>query len=182
MSTAIIHVEGREILDSRGNPTVEATVVLEMDLYDDGEVDFSERLPTASWENLTGTRPTWVPEKKVNLLVQFTMERKPYVKDVPTLIELSSPEKRDVAELVISGTPVSRAIALGPGVPADRVAALRTAFEATMKDPEFLADCEKRKLGIDPISHQQLHAMITKIVTASPELVARVKKAIGQVE
>ena len=65
---------------------------------------------TASWENLTGTRPTWVPEKKVKLLVQFTMERKPYIKDVPTLIELSPPEKRDVAEFVISGTPVSRAM------------------------------------------------------------------------
>jgi tripartite-type tricarboxylate transporter receptor subunit TctC len=137
---------------------------------------------TASWENLNGTRPTWVPEKKVNLLVQFTMERKPYLKDVPTLIELSPPEKRDVAEFVVSGTPVSRAIALGPGVPADRVAALRMAFDATMKDPEFLAECEKRKLGIDPIGHQQLHAMITKIVSASPELVTRVKKAIGQVE
>ena len=137
---------------------------------------------TASWENLNGTRPTWVPEKKVNLLVQFTMERKPYLKDVPTLIELAAPEKRDVAEFVISGTPISRAIAVGPGVPADRVAALRKALEATMKDPVFLAEAEKRKLGIDLIGHQQLHAMIAKIVSASPELVTRVKKAIGQIE
>jgi tripartite-type tricarboxylate transporter receptor subunit TctC len=136
----------------------------------------------ASWENLNGTRPTWVPEKKVNLLVQFTMERKPYLKDVPTLVELAPPEKRDVAEFVISGTPISRAIAVGPGVPADRVAALRKAFEDTMKDPEFLAECEKRKLAIDPTGHRQLQAMITKIVSASPELVIRVKKAIGQID
>ena len=137
---------------------------------------------TASWENLNGTRPTWVPEKKVRLLVQFTMERKPYLKDVPTLLELAPPEKRDVAEFVISGTPISRAIAVGPGVPADRVAALRKAFEETMKDPAFLADCEKRKLSIDPTGHQQLEATIKKIVSASPELVTRVKKAIGQIE
>ena len=137
---------------------------------------------TASWENLNGTRPTWIPEKKVNLLVQFTMERKPYFKGVPTLVELTPPDKRDVAEFVISGTPVSRAIALGPGVPADRVAALRKAFEQAMKDPEFLAECEKRKLAIEPTPHQQLHAMIGKIVSASPELVTRVKKAIGQTE
>jgi tripartite-type tricarboxylate transporter receptor subunit TctC len=137
---------------------------------------------TASWENLSGTRPHWVPEKKVKLLAQFTLERKPYLKDVPTLIELSPPEKRDVAEFVISGTPISRAIALGPGVPADRVAALRKAFDALMKDPAFLADAEKRKLGIDPTGHQQLHAMINKIVSASPELITRVKKAIGQIE
>lgn len=136
----------------------------------------------ASWENLNGTRPTWVPEKKVNLLVQFTHERKPYFKDVPTLVELAPPDKKDVAEFVISGTPVARAIALGPGVPAERVAALRKAFEQTMKDPDFLADCDKRKLSIGPINHQQLHAMITKIVSANPELVTRVKKAIGQIE
>jgi len=137
---------------------------------------------TASLENLNGTRPTWIPEKKVKLLVQFTTQRKPYLNDVPTLVELSPPDKRDVAEFVISGTPVSRAIALGPGVPAERVAALRKAFEETMKDPEFLAECEKRKLAIEPTPHQQLHAMIGKIVSASPELVTRVKKAIGQIE
>jgi len=137
---------------------------------------------TASWENLNGTRPQWLAEKKVKLLAQFTLQRKPYLKDVPTLIELSPPEKREVAEFVISGTPVSRAIALGPGVPADRVAALRKAFEATMKDPAFLADAEKRKLSIDPTPHQQLHAMISKIVSASPELVDRVKVAIGQTQ
>ena len=137
---------------------------------------------TASWENLQGTRPQWLPEKKVKLLMQFTLERKPYLKDVPTLIELSPPEKRDVAEFVISGTPISRAMALGPEVPADRVAALRKAFDELMKDEAFLADCEKRKLGIDPTDHQKLAAMVNKIVSASPELVGRVKKAIGQIE
>ncbi len=136
---------------------------------------------TPSWENLIGTRPHWIAEKKVRLLAQFTLKRKPYIKEVPTLIELSPPDKRDVAEFVISGTPVSRAIGLGPNVPADRVAALRKAFEETMKDPAFLEECKKRKLSIDPTSHQELHAMITKIVTANPELVTRVKKAIGQI-
>ena len=135
---------------------------------------------TPSWENLSNSRPQWITEKKVNLLVQFTLKRKPYLKDVPTLIEVTAPDKRDVAEFVISGTPVSRAIALGPEVPADRGAALRKAFEALMKDKEFLADCEKRKLAIEPTGHQELHAMIGKIVSASPELVGRVKKAIGQ--
>jgi tripartite-type tricarboxylate transporter receptor subunit TctC len=137
---------------------------------------------TPSWENLNGTRPQWITEKKVRLLAQFTLERESYLKDVPTLIELSPPEKRDVAEFVISGTPIARAIALGPGVPADRVAALRKAFEETMKDPAFLEDCEKRKLSIGPRSHQQVHALVNKIVSASPELVDRVKKAIGQME
>lgn len=137
---------------------------------------------TPSWENLTGTRPQWITEKKVKFLASFTLERPSYLKDVPTLIELAPPEKKDVAEFVISGTPIARSIALGPGVPADRVAALRKAFEATMKDPAFLADAEKRKLAVDPRTHQQVEAMVKKIVFASPDLVERVKKAIGQTE
>ena len=90
---------------------------------------------TASWENLVGTRPQWLAEKKVNLLVQFTLERQAELPDVPTLIELAPPDKKDVAEFITSGTPFARAMAVGPRVPADRVAALRTAFDALMTDP-----------------------------------------------
>ena len=137
---------------------------------------------TASWENLMGTRPQWIAEKKVKILVQFTLERVPFLKDVPTLMELAPAEKKDVAEFVISGTPFARAMAVGPGVPAERVAALRKAFEELMKDPAFLADAEKRKLQIDPRSAAQVLALVNKVAAASPELVTRVKKAIGQIE
>ena len=65
---------------------------------------------------------------------------------MPTLVELAPPDKKDVAEFVISGTPFARALAVGPGVPAERVAALRKAFDALMKDQAFLADAKKRKL------------------------------------
>ena len=136
---------------------------------------------TASWESITGSRPQWLAEKKVKMLAQFTIERKPYLKDVPTLVELAPQDKKDVAEFVISGTPFARGLALGPGVPADRVAALRKAFDALMQDKAFLAEAEKRKLSIDPYDAGKVHGMVNKIVSASPELVARVKKAIGQV-
>ena len=105
---------------------------------------------TASWESIHGTRPQWLAEKKVKMLVQFTLERQPYLKDVPTLVELAPPDKKDVAEFVISGTPFARGLAVGPGVPADRAAALRKAFDALMQDKVFLAEAEKRKLSIDP--------------------------------
>lgn len=136
---------------------------------------------TASWESMTGTRPQWLAEKKVKMLVQFTIQRQPYLKDVPTLVELSPPDKKDVAEFVISGTPFARGLAVGPGVPPDRVAALRKAFDALMKDSTFLADTEKRKLSIDPYDAARVQALANRIVSASPDLVARVKKAIGQI-
>jgi tripartite-type tricarboxylate transporter receptor subunit TctC len=133
----------------------------------------------ASWENLIGTRPHWITEKKVTLLAQFTLERKRQIPDVPTLLELAPPDKKDVVEFLTAGTPFGRAMAVGPGVPADRVAALRKAFDDTMKDPAFLADATKRNLDIDAQDWKQAHALVNKIVTASPALVTRVKKAIG---
>ncbi len=137
---------------------------------------------TASWESITGSRPHWITENKIRTLVQFSLERAPYLKDVPTLVELSPAGKKDVAEFVISGTPFARAMALGPGVPAERVAALRKSFDALMKDEAFLADAKKRTLQINPYNAAQITALVNKITSASPELVARVKKAAGQTE
>jgi tripartite-type tricarboxylate transporter receptor subunit TctC len=137
---------------------------------------------TASWESIAGARPQWLAEKKVKMLVQFTLARAPYLNDVPTLVELAPPAKKDVAEFVISGTPFARALAVGPGVPTERVAALRKAFDALMKDEAFLADAKKRKLQISPQNAAQVHVLVNKLASASPELVLRVKKAIGLVE
>ncbi|HXF89273.1 MAG TPA: tripartite tricarboxylate transporter substrate-binding protein [Xanthobacteraceae bacterium] len=134
----------------------------------------------ASWENLAGTRPQWLAEKKVSILVSFTLERKKQIPNVPTLLELTPPDKKDVVEFVTAGTPFGRAMAVGPGVPKDRVDALRKAFDAVMKDPAFLADAAKRRLDIDPRPADYPHALANKLAAASPEMIARVKKAIGQ--
>jgi tripartite-type tricarboxylate transporter receptor subunit TctC len=106
----------------------------------------------------------------------------PDLPNVATLLELAPPDKKDVVEFITAGTPFARGLAVGPGVPADRVATLRKAFDSLMKDKAFLVDAEKRKLDIDPRDSTQAHAMVDKIAAASPELVARVKKAIGQDE
>jgi tripartite-type tricarboxylate transporter receptor subunit TctC len=120
-----------------------------------------------------------VRDKKIRTLVQFSHERTPLLQDVPTLLEITPAPMKDVVEFITNGTPFSRAIALGPGVPADRVAALRKAFDALMQDKAFLADAEKRKLDIGPRNAKQIHAMVDALANASPDLVSRVRKAIG---
>jgi len=134
----------------------------------------------ASWGNLNATKPQWLAEKKVKLLAVFGLERIPEIPDVPTLLELVKPEDRAVVDFMVSGTPISRSLAVGPKVPADRVAALRTAMAATMKDSAFLAEAKKRKLPLRPRTWQETTALVNKIVNATPELVERVKKATGQ--
>ena len=114
-----------------------------------------------------------IAEHKVKMLVQFTLERASYLKDVPTLTELTPPAMRDVAEFVVAGTPFARALA-GPAR-AYRVAALRKAFDALMTDHAFLADAEKRNLDVGPRDAAQVTALVNKLTAASPELLARVK-------
>ena len=136
----------------------------------------------ASWENLIGTRPQWIAEKKVTLLMQFLLERKRQLPDVPTLLEMAPANKKDVVEFMSASTPFGRGIVTGPGVPAERVAALRKAFEATVKDPAFLAMAKQRKVDVEWRDHQHTMSLVKKIVGASPDLIARVKKSIGQEE
>ena len=133
---------------------------------------------TVALESITGTKDDWIKDKKVRLLAQFSMDRRAELADVPTLIELSPPDKRDIAEFLSAGTPIARAMAVGPGVPADRVAALRQAFTATVKDPAFLDDAKKRQLGIRYRSAEETQALVDKIVNAPASLVERVKKAV----
>jgi tripartite-type tricarboxylate transporter receptor subunit TctC len=135
---------------------------------------------TTSWENVVGIKSEWVRENKVDILVQYTIDRLPALKDVPTLTEIAPPGKKDVAEFITFGTPFARALAVGPGAPADRVAALRKAFDDLMQDQAFLDDARKRNLDINPRNAAQVHALVERIAAASPELVARVRRAIGQ--
>ncbi len=98
---------------------------------------------------------------------------------MPTLLELTPPERKTVVDFILSGTPTARGVVVGPGVPADRTAILRKAFDDLMKDEAFLAEATKRKLSIAPRNAQQMQALVDKITSASPDVVAQVKKAIG---
>lgn len=133
---------------------------------------------TASWESIAAGRPDWLRDKKVYIPVQYTLERMHDLPDVPTLTELASPDKRPMPEFIASGTPFARALAVGPGVPKDRVAALRKAFDDLMTDQEFLALAKKRKLDIHPRNAAATHALLEKITGASPQLVTAILKAI----
>lgn len=132
-----------------------------------------------SWGNLNGTKPHWLAEKKVNLLMLYAFKRLPELPNVPTILELAPKKDKAVVEFMINGTPIARSLAYPPGVPADRVAAMREAFNKTVADPAFLAEAKKRKLLIQPRKWQETTRLVKSIVTASPELVARVKKAVG---
>ena len=97
-----------------------------------------------SWASWKSTRPQWLAEKKIFILVQVGVKRNAELPDVPTMQELAKNDiDRQVLEFISADTAISRPLVTNAGVPRERVEALRRAFDATMKDPEFLAEAEK---------------------------------------
>lgn len=134
---------------------------------------------SVAWESIAVGKEDWIATGKVAVPLVFTLDRMKQLPDVPTLLELAQGPERDIVEFLANGTPIARAMALGPNVPADRVAAMRQAFAAMMADPEFLDEAAKRRLGIRFRTADETLALVSKIVDASPSLVDRVKQAVS---
>jgi tripartite-type tricarboxylate transporter receptor subunit TctC len=127
-----------------------------------------------TWSSWKATRPAWLKDKKITVIVQAG-PRAPDL-DVPSVEALArTPQDRQVIELIVSGTQLGRPLATTPGVPAERVAALRDAYRATMKDPEFRKDAAKLNFEVNPVYGEQLQKVVEKVIGTPKELAARAK-------
>src|SRR5438046_2127069 len=127
-----------------------------------------------SWASWKSTRPQWLAEKKVFILVQVGVKRNPELAEVPTMQELAKNDAdRQVLEFISADTAISRPLVTNAGVPRERVAALRRAFDATMKDPEFLAEAERTKTDISPMTGEEAHKIATATIHTQPDGLAR---------
>jgi tripartite-type tricarboxylate transporter receptor subunit TctC len=132
-----------------------------------------------SWSSIESTRAQWIKEKKVTLLVQLGVQKHPDLPQVPLLGEMAnSEEQRDMIELIISPQLMGRPILTTPGVPEDRLAALRAAFDKSMADPEFAALAKKQHLEVDPISGERIEKLINKLYSLPKPLVEKASAAI----
>ena len=143
-----------------------------------GEVDGKGQF---SWSTLKSTKRDWLRDRKVNLIIQLGARKEPEVSaymgyDVPLASDLAKTEEdRMVVDLLTSGEVVGRPLFTTPGVPHERVNALRRAFDATMKDADFLAEGERIGLEIDPINGEDLQAAVERILSAKPAAVERLQ-------
>jgi tripartite-type tricarboxylate transporter receptor subunit TctC len=114
-----------------------------------------------SWSTMKASRPHWISDHKLNVIVQVGLSKLPELADVPNAIDLiADPVKKRVLELILIRQEFGRPMAAPPGVPADRLAALRQAFDDTMKDPEFLAEAQQIQLEIDPLSAADIDKLL----------------------
>lgn len=146
-----------------------------------GEVDGQGQL---SWASIKSGHPSWLHDSKLDLLVQIGLAKLPEIsaymgRDVPLMTELAAnDDDRRILELISSGEVIGRPLFTTPDVPAERLAALRKAFDETMRDPAFLADAAKESLDIDPLDGAQLQQVVARIVSTPKPIVDRLVTAI----
>ena len=129
-----------------------------------------------SWSSLKSQK-RWLPN--INVLVQFNLDKNPDLPDVPRAIERAKDdEQRQVLRLLIAGQFVGRPFITTPDIPAERKAALRAAFDATMKDPEFLAEAAKTDMEITPVSGASIDAFIAELYKTPKDVVGKAAAAI----
>ena len=131
-----------------------------------------------TWSSWKTTKKAWLDEKKIVVIAQAGPRAADL--DAPSLEQLAkTPEERQLVELIVSGTLMGRPLAVSPGTPPERVKALRAAYAATMKDPEFLADAKKLNFEVNPVLGEALQQAVAKIV-ATPKAVAERAKPMLQ--
>jgi tripartite-type tricarboxylate transporter receptor subunit TctC len=126
-----------------------------------------------SWQSWNTIRPEWIADKTITVLAQAGLKRIDALKDVPLIHELVKPEDVEVAKLISAPVTMARMVGFPPGVSKAQLAAFRKAFDATMKDPKFLADAKKRKMDLAPLSGAEVQANIDELMKMPKAILKR---------
>ena len=133
------------------------------------------------WASFKSQRPDWIKDDKVNVLLQVGLEPNDELTrmGVPSVFKyVKTEDDRKVVELVISQQVFQRSYIAPPGLPAEQLGTLRSAFDATMGDKQFLDDAEKARLDISPLSGTKVQDLVQKLYATPKEVIVRARQAI----
>jgi tripartite-type tricarboxylate transporter receptor subunit TctC len=134
-----------------------------------------------SWSTIKTTRPDWIASKKIVVLVQMSLSKHPELPDVPLLRDFAkTDEQRQIFKLFCARQVMGRPIVAPPGLPADRLAALRQAFADTMTDKDFRTDAETNKFEVNPVSGGDIDALVKEIYQTPPEVTKKAAAILKQ--
>jgi len=133
-----------------------------------------------SWDSIKSTRPDWLRDRKINLLVVFSLQKAADIPpEVPLILDLAkSDEQRTILRLHLAGQFFGRPFFAPPGIPDDRRAALRAAFDVTMTDPDFIAEARASRLEVNPASGAEIDQLLAEIYATPRDLVEKARAAI----
>jgi tripartite-type tricarboxylate transporter receptor subunit TctC len=135
---------------------------------------------STAWTAVKVAHPNWIRDKAISILVQFGLKRYPELPDIPTAVDLArSDEERKVVSAIIAAAEIGAAFFTTPRVPADRVLALRRAFDETMKDPDFLDEAMRSNLTVGPMTGEELQKLVLDVSSLPPDLLTKVRTAYG---
>jgi tripartite-type tricarboxylate transporter receptor subunit TctC len=153
--------------------TNDATLAMER-----GEVD---GLCGLSWSTLKSRHQQWMNEKKINIIIQAALKKQPELTSVPLAIELTrDPEKLQILKLFLANQEMARPFAAPPGIPEDRKSALIAAFEATMKDPDFLTEAAKLNMDVNPMGPKAMDTLLADLYATPKSVLEKAAQAIAK--
>jgi tripartite-type tricarboxylate transporter receptor subunit TctC len=133
----------------------------------------------AVWQTLHISQPNWFKDGKVRIIVQSVLKRAPQLPDTPTYIELAKTEEaRKIFEFIALQNATGRTLIAPPGVPKDRVTALRRAFDAVVKDPVVLSEMTRAGMVIEPSTGEEVQAVVERMIGTPPDIVGRMRKLL----
>ena len=143
-----------------------------------GEVD---GLCGLSWSTLKSRHQQWMNERKINILIQAALKKQPELANVPLAIELTKDrEQLQILKLFLISQEMARPFAAPPSIPDDRKAALVAAFEATMKDPEFLAEAQKLNMDVNPLGGKTIDGLLAELYATPRAVIEKAAQAIAK--
>jgi tripartite-type tricarboxylate transporter receptor subunit TctC len=142
-----------------------------------GEVD---GLCGISWSTIVAAHPDWMPNHLVNILVQAPISKADEIPNVPYATDLATdPEQLQILKVLMASQGMARPFVAPPDIPEDRKAALIAAFDATMADPEFLAEAKKHVLDVRPVTGAAIDKILAEVYTTPKDVLAKTVKAIA---
>lgn len=130
-----------------------------------------------TWSSVISTKPQWLADKSINVIMQFSLRKHPDLPDVPLMIDYAqTDEEYKILRLFSLRGPFGRPFLAPPGLPQDRARALREGFEAMLRDPDFLADAKDANMEIMPVSADDLVELLNEAYATPKDVVDRARE------
>jgi tripartite-type tricarboxylate transporter receptor subunit TctC len=133
-----------------------------------------------SWSTVKARYSNWVKEKRINLLLQAAPMKAPDLPNVPMASDYAkTAEQRQILDFALASEILARPFVAPPGIPEDRKAILRKAFDDTVKDPAFLADAERTMIDVDLVTGPEAEAVVASLYGLPKDVIAKAARAIS---